>query len=528
MNNKILSLMACVILVTVVLPVSSIKIENVIIKSSDNENGDLQSDLLADYPVMNVPLSFIEPDKISPKPIPKSTPDEFSWANHNGKDWTTPVRNQGDCGSCWAFAALGALETVIKIEEDCADFYPDLSEQYILSCLPNSGSCRGGSASHALKLIKETTPEGNYHNGVIFEECFPYEANDDIPCSDKCENWEDLLVPIVDYSSWKADGTNSDREKIKTQIMEKGPVVAHMEVTDNFMIWGALNHDPNAYFLKFLGVIGINHVVVIIGWKESSLIPKGGYWICKNSWGPYWGYDGFFNLVYGSLNIDKYWIISPDYDVDSYDWPPIVDTGGSYGGYLNQEVTFDASGSVGVEGEIIDYSWDFGDNTTGSGVTTTHTYSELGKYTVTLTITDSENNEATGTTYVWIQESNEPPNKPTITGKTPGRVGLFYEYTFSSIDPEGNDICYIVDWDDGTDSGWVGPYTSGEEVSLKHSWNKKGTYAIQVKAKDVFDEESEIAELPVTMPLNKLSLRVLFFGFLEKLINAFSFLQNIW
>jgi len=528
MNKKILSIVIFIALTATILPVTSIKVENITIKEIDNEIDEIKSNFFNNYPVMDIPLSLIEPDKLTPKPIPKATPDEFSWANFNGKDWTTPAKNQGNCGSCWAFAALGALESVIKIKEDCAEFYPDLSEQYILSCLPRAGSCHGGSASGAYDLIMDTGPDGNYHNGVISESCFIYEANDDIPCSEKCEDWENLLVPLEDFSSWRADGSNSDREKIKTQIIENGPVVAHLKATDSFMVWGSVDHSPNSYFRNYLPTFAINHVIIIVGWKDSVLVPKGGYWICKNSWGTGWGYDGFFNLVYGSLNIEKYWIISPDYNPDSYDWPPIVETGGSYGGYLDQEITFDASESIGVEGEINDYSWNFGDDATANGVTTSHSYSELGKYTVMLNLTDSENNKASGQTYVWIQETNVEPNKPTITGQTPGHVGVYYKYIVSSNDPEGNDLWYFVDWGDGTDSGWLGPYPSDEEVIVRHYWNKKGSYNIQVKSKDVFNDESEIAEFPVTMPLDKISLKLLFFRFLEKIINTFPFLQYIW
>ena len=60
------------------------------------------------------------------------TPEYFNWMDYEGKDWTTPARQQGMCGSCWLFAAYGALESVINIREGLADLDPDLSEQYVL------------------------------------------------------------------------------------------------------------------------------------------------------------------------------------------------------------------------------------------------------------------------------------------------------------------------------------------------------------------------------------------------------------
>ena len=94
-------------------------------------------------------------------------------------------------------------------------------------------------------------------------------------------------------------------------------------------------------------------------------------------------------------------------------------------------------------------------------------------------------------------------------------------------DPEGNDVWYLVSWGDKTSTGWIGPYASGEEVTLGHIWNVKGTFNIDVQAEDVFDEKSEVASLQVTMPRNKASTRVLFFGFFERLLNTFLLLTRI-
>ena len=77
-------------------------------------------------------------------------PEEFSWRDFEGEDYTTIAKNQGNCGSCWDFAAMGALESRIEIREECSKLNPDLSEQYVLSCLPAAANyygegCWGGT-----------------------------------------------------------------------------------------------------------------------------------------------------------------------------------------------------------------------------------------------------------------------------------------------------------------------------------------------------------------------------------------------
>ncbi len=527
MNNKILSILICTLLIITILPTASsinkVTLNKLIKKEKiDDGNNKDNKEPFQHYVIMENPPDLSNLDNTSPKLIAKNTPSEFSWMNFNGKDWTTPARNQGNCGSCWAFAAIGVFEIMIKIKEECADFNPDLSEQYLLSCLPNAGSCRGGSAYEAFELIKSTSANGNNQNGVPLESCFEYKADHKVPCSDKCENWEEILVPLMDYGTWRSYGTQSDRKVIKTKIIEDGPVVTHIRATDFFKTWGALIHNPSAYFPDLRKVSFYNHVVLILGWKDSSSIPNGGYWICKNSWGPEWGYDGFFNIEYGALNIDDSSIIWADYNPDSYNWSPIVDTGGSYGTYLGQETIFDASKSIGIEGEIIDYSWDFGDESTGSGITTTHTYQNLGKYTITLTIKDIDGNSATKTSNLWIQDTNNRPVKPTINGPSSGKFWKEYEYIFSSTDADGNDLFYYIDWGDGKKEEWIGPFESGEEVSLSHIWTKSLKTEIKVKVKDPFGEESDIETLNINMARSRIPTRFIFLNFIKSLLDLFN------
>ncbi len=89
-----------------------------------------------------------------------------------------------------------------------------------------------------------------------------------------------------------------------------------------------------------------------------------------------------------------------------------------------------------------------------------------------------------------LSANNNPPTKPIINGPTEGVVGLSYNFTFEASDPNLDNISYYVDWDDGTNSGWVGPYASGTEITLSHSWNSANTYDIKAKVKDEFGAES--------------------------------------
>jgi hypothetical protein len=111
---------------------------------------------------------------------------------------------------------------------------------------------------------------------------------------------------------------------------------------------------------------------------------------------------------------------------------------------------------------------------------------------------------------------NGPPDLPIINGPISGTVGVEYNWTFISIDPDSDDIYYLVQWGDGCGSQeWVGPYPSGEEVILSHTYCRKGTYSIYSKAMDIYGAESEWGELQVIMPRNKATSNGLFWRLLE-------------
>ena len=99
---------------------------------------------------------------------------------------------------------------------------------------------------------------------------------------------------------------------------------------------------------------------------------------------------------------------------------------------------------------------------------------------------------------------NQPPDKPTLTGPTSGKVGNSYTYSVTTTDPENHKIYYWFDWDDGNNSDWQGPYNSGESCEVSHIWTAEGTYSIEVKARDGYFKESEWSDpLQIKMPKSR-------------------------
>lgn len=444
------------------------------------------------YPVMDEFSCFqrIE-EPPSPKPVSVSEVEEYDWRNCGTSDYLTPIKNQQGCGSCWAFAAIGVLESIIKIREGCSTFNPDLSEQYILSCLPLSGSCGGGWAYRALNYMMQDTAEGNFKNGALLESCFPYGADDDLSCSEKCENWEENLIPILNCGYWVPDGSINDRDKIKAQILETGPVAASIHANEEFIRFGSTYHNSSDYFQYPGPVGGINHVVMIIGWKDNDTINNGGYWVCKNSWGKEWGYQGYFNIEYGSLNIDNQFsmITWADYDPISYNWEPIADIGGPYFGYSGKMMVLNASRSFDPDGDIMNYSWDLGDGNITYGKEIKHIYSKDGVYTAVLVVKDPNGKQSMSYCKIIIQEKNNSPEIVTAYGRMITKVNKSYFIDISATDPEDNNVYFRISWDADRISE-IGPIKSEDRISLKHIWKSYGFKTIKITSYDDYYELS--------------------------------------
>ncbi len=194
-------------------------------------------------------------------------PSIFSWVE-KGIMTSVKDQNMAACGSCWAFAAVGVFEALIKRSDGIE---VDLSEQQLVNCVPETSGCGGGNGFYAhLYMVA---------NGIVRESVYPYLARD----------WEcDLTEPSEFYleKAWnyRADGTETKldrRQKIKHLIMTYGPVDSVMAVYEDFYY----NYTSGVYIYDGTSPMRTYHGVVIAGWVDDSSIPTGGYWIVKNCWG---------------------------------------------------------------------------------------------------------------------------------------------------------------------------------------------------------------------------------------------------
>ena len=137
------------------------------------------------------------------------------------------------------------------------------------------------------------------------------------------------------------------------------------------------------------------------------------------------------------------------------------------------------------------------------------TYYLEGLHRFNITAFDTSGNYIISTIYEFNVRNNEPPYAPLISGPSSGQAGEEYTYSFSTSDPDGNDVYYYIDWGDGDVLEWVGPYESGEIIELSHTWEEQDTYTISARAKDTWGAIGEWGTLEVEMPVDQLSFKSL-------------------
>jgi nitroreductase len=113
---------------------------------------------------------------------------------------------------------------------------------------------------------------------------------------------------------------------------------------------------------------------------------------------------------------------------------------------------------------------------------------------------------------------NTPPGDPDISGPIDGKIGILYNYTFTSTDLDGDNVSYYVRWGDGDIVSWTDFQMSGSSYLDSHKWTDIGNYVIKAKAKDIYGEESNWTEfeIKISNPRNKVSFNYLFVRFFER------------
>jgi len=214
-----------------------------------------------------------------PADLQDPLPDKIDWRLH---DMVTPVKNQGQCGSCWAFSSTGALEGQHSRQ---AGELVSLSESNLVDCTAKygNGGCNGGWQDNAYKYIVDV-------GGIDTEESYPYQ-----PVQRTC---------AFDAANVGANATGyvsiptGDEDALKKAVATYGPVAVAIDATQqDFM-----NYRSGVYYSTACSPTNLDHAVLVVGY-DTDATRNLDYWIVKNSWDTNWGNEGYIWMARGYNNM---------------------------------------------------------------------------------------------------------------------------------------------------------------------------------------------------------------------------------
>lgn len=198
--------------------------------------------------------------------LPAATADSVDWRT---KDVLTPVKDQGQCGSCWAFSATEAIESFAKIS---GQPLRKLSPQQITSCDKTDLGCNGGNTETAYQYVHQA-------GGLELESSYPYTSGE-TGLNGKCKESDGKLVQSI--SGYKSVAKSEDQ--LAASLEQLGPVSVCL-AANAFQTYsgGVLKMCPGR----------VDHCVQAVGYTAD-------YWIVRNSWNTDWGEEGFIRIARGS------------------------------------------------------------------------------------------------------------------------------------------------------------------------------------------------------------------------------------
>jgi len=249
------------------------------------------------------PIKPGSPTEVATEPKPEHSseamPEGHDWRNVNGVDYTTPPRNQHIpqyCGACWAFSSTSAISDRIKIQRNAK--WPDvqISPQHVINCGP--GSCMGGN-SHAVYVWLHD--KNNAKSGAVDETCQPYQAKTHQCkamniCRDCKHNGGCMAVKDPQKYSVAQYGVVRGEQAMMKEIKARGPISCRQAVTKEF-----LKYKGTGIFKDTTGDTQPRHATSLLGWGKA--VDGTKYWVARNSWGTYWGENGFFKIAKGVNNL---------------------------------------------------------------------------------------------------------------------------------------------------------------------------------------------------------------------------------
>jgi C1A family cysteine protease len=233
-------------------------------------------------------------------------PASFDWRLATGTyvgNFVTPIRNQGNCGSCWAFATTAALESQVLMGNNSPGIDLNLSEQILVSC-SGAGNCGGGYIDKAANYVRDM--------GLPVETCLSYTATNN-SCANACSGWTNNSYHI-DGWHWVAT-TSPTVDSLKNALITYGPLVTTMDVYADFYSY------KSGVYSYVSGTYQGGHGIVLVGYNDA-----GQYFIAKNSWGTGWGEAGYFRIAYSQLSsvveFGQYTIANEGYEGGTPPPPP--------------------------------------------------------------------------------------------------------------------------------------------------------------------------------------------------------------